>query len=266
MRWSFLLIGLLLISCKKEFPNAQAIVLGHAGESLIKSKSKYPPNTLESINRALEKGADGVEIDVQMTADGVLLAYHDEYLQENSDAEGCINSKTYAELQDVEIYNTHFKIVPLSDVLEDVLTANKSILLDVKHYNFCSESNIDYTIYNDAFNQLLSLYTVAQRELITVNCTNQYFLNALSDQNIKRSLESDSPLDVLPVVKSNHFDLLAIKLTCTNKAIRDSLKSNDIDLCIFNVKTRSEIYQALEFDPEVIISDNISFTKKAIDG
>ena len=69
------------MACKKEFPESNSKILGHAGESLLKSKSKNPPNTVESVRRAIELGADGVEIDVQMTSDGLLVAYHDGFLE-----------------------------------------------------------------------------------------------------------------------------------------------------------------------------------------
>jgi len=48
------------------------LVLGHRG-----SPHSATENTLASFRAALDEGADGVELDVQLTADGVLALHHD---------------------------------------------------------------------------------------------------------------------------------------------------------------------------------------------
>ena len=37
-----------------------------------------PENTLDAFQKAVEMGADGIELDVQMTKDGELVVIHDE--------------------------------------------------------------------------------------------------------------------------------------------------------------------------------------------
>src|SRR3712207_1806426 len=49
-------------------------IIGHRGTP---SCSLHPENTLQSIRAALDAGADGVEVDVQATRDGVLVLAHD---------------------------------------------------------------------------------------------------------------------------------------------------------------------------------------------
>src|SRR5262245_3655931 len=49
-----------------------AIVYAHRGASL-----ERPENTLASFQRALELGADALETDVHLTADGAVVAIHD---------------------------------------------------------------------------------------------------------------------------------------------------------------------------------------------
>lgn len=48
------------------------LLLGHRGAPRLARE-----NTLEAFRLALEKGMDGVELDVQMTRDGVLVVHHD---------------------------------------------------------------------------------------------------------------------------------------------------------------------------------------------
>jgi glycerophosphoryl diester phosphodiesterase len=51
------------------------LILGHRG-----SPTRAKENTLDSYRIALETGADGIELDVQCTSDGVLVAHHDDFL------------------------------------------------------------------------------------------------------------------------------------------------------------------------------------------
>ncbi len=51
---------------------ARPLVLGHRGASHARSE-----NTLAAFAKARELGADGVELDVRRTADGVLVVHHD---------------------------------------------------------------------------------------------------------------------------------------------------------------------------------------------
>jgi glycerophosphoryl diester phosphodiesterase len=52
--------------------SAHPLVLGHRGASAV-----APENTVAAFTRARELGADGVELDVRRTADGVLVVHHD---------------------------------------------------------------------------------------------------------------------------------------------------------------------------------------------
>ena len=51
---------------------ARPLVLGHRGASRV-----APENTVEAFTRARELGANGAELDVRRTADGVLVVHHD---------------------------------------------------------------------------------------------------------------------------------------------------------------------------------------------
>lgn len=58
-----------------------------------------PENTLSAFRLAAEMGADGVELDVQMTRDGALVVAHDERLERVSDGKGWLKDHTLAELR-----------------------------------------------------------------------------------------------------------------------------------------------------------------------
>lgn len=75
-RWGLYIIGACLLTinsgCKKELVYEDTLVYGHAGTTIHPELWVYPANTKESVLYALDVlGAEGVEIDIQMTKDSV---------------------------------------------------------------------------------------------------------------------------------------------------------------------------------------------------
>jgi glycerophosphoryl diester phosphodiesterase len=77
--------------------------IGHRGAS-----GHAPEHTIAAYDLALEQGADYIEIDLQMTADGVLVALHDKTLNRTADApegvpeqycRGLVSEKTLEQIQ-----------------------------------------------------------------------------------------------------------------------------------------------------------------------
>jgi glycerophosphoryl diester phosphodiesterase len=86
--------------------------------------TEAPENTITSFQRAVELGADAVELDVRLTADRVPVVYHYYYLQENTSASGAIFDFTFEQLRDVDVFCKNNPSVPcgriptLAEVLE----------------------------------------------------------------------------------------------------------------------------------------------------
>ncbi len=69
-------------------------VWAHRGASF-----EAPENSLAAFSRAIESGADGIELDVQRTADGVLVVTHDETTDRLTGQPGQIARLTLAQLR-----------------------------------------------------------------------------------------------------------------------------------------------------------------------
>jgi len=96
-----------------------------------------PENTLEAYAAAMDYGADGCEIDIRRTADGVLVMFHDDGLDRMTDALGRINQYTYAELLQVKFRADYgakkdTRIPTLAAVLELARQRAMLLHLDVK--------------------------------------------------------------------------------------------------------------------------------------
>lgn len=86
------------------------LIIGHRGAS-----ADAPENTLAAFALALEQGADGIELDVQLCADGVPIVMHDETVDRTCDGRGRVSDLTLAELRRFTIENEH-AIPTLDDV------------------------------------------------------------------------------------------------------------------------------------------------------
>jgi len=69
-------------------------ILGHRGASAL-----APENTLEAFRLALERGADGIEYDVQLSRDGHAVVFHDTALERTTRAEGPLGARDLHDLE-----------------------------------------------------------------------------------------------------------------------------------------------------------------------
>ena len=68
-----------------------------------------PENTLDAFQKAVEMGADGIELDVQMTKDSELVVIHDETIDRVSNGKGWVKDYTYEELKKINFNKTHLE-------------------------------------------------------------------------------------------------------------------------------------------------------------
>ncbi|ADG05153.1 glycerophosphodiester phosphodiesterase [Kyrpidia tusciae] len=69
-------------------------VWAHRGAS-----AETPENTLAAFRRAVEIGVGGIELDVQLTRDGVPVVLHDPTLERTTDGRGWVGDWTWSELR-----------------------------------------------------------------------------------------------------------------------------------------------------------------------
>lgn len=73
-------------------------VFAHRGAS-----AEFPEHTRAAYLRAIESGADGLEIDVHLTADGELVCFHDFTVERTSDGTGPVAEKTLAQMRALDV-------------------------------------------------------------------------------------------------------------------------------------------------------------------
>ena len=73
------------------------IVVAHRG-----APRQAPENTMEAFRLAVEAGADAIELDVHLTADGQLAVIHDGTLERTTDRTGSVVDRTMDEIREAD--------------------------------------------------------------------------------------------------------------------------------------------------------------------
>lgn len=112
------------------------MVFGHRGAC------KYAPeNTLASFELAVEQGADAIELDAKVSADGTVMVIHDQTVDRTTDGKGRVNRLTLQELKKLDagsFFDARFsgeRIPTLDEVFESV---GKRIFINVELTNYAS--------------------------------------------------------------------------------------------------------------------------------
>lgn len=108
------------------------LIWAHRGAS-----AQAPENTLSAFERAIDEGADGIELDVQLTSDGQIVVCHDERIDRTADAKGFIKDYSLEELKKMDFSNemsdfSGERIPTLSEVMDLIRPTNLTINIELK--------------------------------------------------------------------------------------------------------------------------------------
>ena len=112
--------------------NDHPLIWGHRGAS-----GHAPENTLPAFRMAADMGADGVELDVQETKDGVLVVCHDETVDRTSNGAGWVKDFTFEEIRKLDFSGGNaayegVKIPSMEEVLDLLAPAGLTINIELK--------------------------------------------------------------------------------------------------------------------------------------
>ncbi|HIK09721.1 MAG TPA: glycerophosphodiester phosphodiesterase [Oscillatoriaceae cyanobacterium M33_DOE_052] len=108
-------------------------IIAHRGFS-----AAAPENTLAAFAAAIEHGADAIELDVQLTADGIPVVIHDSKLKRTTGTKGKVFKKNLSDLKQLDAgawFHPQFsgqQIPTLAEALHSASGIPKHIYLDVK--------------------------------------------------------------------------------------------------------------------------------------
>lgn len=148
----------------------------------------YPENTMKAFIEAVEIGCDGIETDLHMTKDGVIVLCHDEKIDRTTNGTGFISNYTYKELCNFDAgvkYGKQFKgerIPSIDEFLNYV--KNKNLLI-----NFELKNNIIF--YEGLEKKVIEkVYEFNMEQNVIISSFNHYSMIGIKqiDSKIKTGL------------------------------------------------------------------------------
>lgn len=117
----------------EKFP--RPILLAHRGDL-----SHAPENTVPSFLQAIEKGADGVELDAKLTSDEHVIVIHDQTLERTTNGRGKVASCSLSEIQRLDAGSWfHEKFsgtqIPLLEEVFEAVGREKLINIELTNYS-----------------------------------------------------------------------------------------------------------------------------------
>lgn len=117
----------------------QPEVVAHRGAS-----AQYPEHTLAAYRAAIAQGADALECDVRLTADGELVCLHDRTLRRTGLTDGIVSTTTLAELDRIDFgawkpqtdaswTRDEVGVLTLRRLLETVAATGVKLAVETKH-------------------------------------------------------------------------------------------------------------------------------------
>lgn len=135
-----------------------------------------PENTLPAFERALAHGVDGVEFDVQLTADGVPVVIHDETVERTTSGQGHVVGHSLAQLRrlDASAGMEGFggvRVPTMAEVLDLVVPSGVAVNIELKN------SEEDYPGLEEKVLAAVEAYGIADR--VVLSTFNHYSLRRL---------------------------------------------------------------------------------------
>lgn len=118
-------------------------VIGHRGSPIDR-----PENTLESFKMALEQGADGIELDVRLSAEDELVIWHDPVVRQAQGKELAIHDSSVSSLRSVDLTaaTCHEEWSEPTHIctLDQVLDLAGGAIVDIELKNLPGEPLVDF--------------------------------------------------------------------------------------------------------------------------
>lgn len=231
---------------------SKVLNIAHRGFS-----SEYPENTMIAFEKAVEENCDGIETDLNMTKDGVIVICHDETLNRTTNGSGYIKDYTYNELSKLDAgtkFSDKFKdqrIITIDELLDYVKDKNILLNLELKndliHYENLEEKTIE------------KIYEYRLQDNVILSSFNHYSMLKVKelDDNIKTGLLYCGTIyNAYEYAQKLKADALHPYYPAVmNKKIVDEIKENSIAINTYTVNEETVMKRLIKLGVDGIITN-----------
>lgn len=225
------------------------LIFAHRGYS-----ASFAENTMSAFLGAEKAGADGLELDVQLTKDGEIVVIHDEKVDRTTSGNGFVKDFTYKEIRKLNANKKGLKKEPVPSLIEvlEWLKTNKLVCnIELKN------SIIPYEGMEEKVIQLVRQYKLTDR--IIISSFNHYSI--VYSHRLAPEIEI-APLFLegiyMPWVYSQSIQAKGFhpKHTAVPDEIIKSSMENEIAVRPFTVNKEADMHRLFKIECSAFITDD----------
>jgi glycerophosphoryl diester phosphodiesterase len=222
-------------------------ISAHRGASLA-----APENTLPAFERAIADGATFLELDVQRTADGVLVVAHDADLMRMAGIPSVIRRSTLEELRSADVgarFGQEFagQNIPTLDEVIDLSAGRARLLIELKSYTRQPDALIADVVETIRSRGLLNRAVVMSLNYAEVQAVKQLEPRLAAGFVATASLGDISRLDV---------DFIAVPLSHATDALIGAAHAQGKEVYVWTVDDPQQMSLALDRGVDNIITND----------
>jgi glycerophosphoryl diester phosphodiesterase len=232
-------------------------VVGHRGNAV-----DAPENTLPAFQKAIDLGADYVELDVQETKDGVIVVTHDSNFKRCTGYDGNVWEMTYDQIKELDAgmeskFGDTYKgtKIPTLDEVIKLCKGKVKLLIELKtngHDVALAERTLKVVEDNDAFDDIM-IHSLSYDELKKV-------------KEIKPSVKCGY---IMTLAIGNYKDLTAtdfftIETTSVTSDAVESIHNAGKQVYEWTVDEDEDIEHAIDTNVDGIITNNVTEVKSKL--
>lgn len=233
------------------FKKYDYLVVAHRGSS-----GTAPENTIASFRQAIISGAHCIEIDIQVTSDGIPVVFHDKWLSRTTNGAGLIQSVTFKELQKFdsgEWFSKNF-IGEKIPSLENILSLAKSdILINVELKNL----GLNFKRHIEKIIDLVEQYDYNDKTIVSSFYYNQLaFLKKIAPKiptaAIRIPKDTTLPSEIAQKIECQGFVCSIFEL---DEIISQDVQNSGLFLGVYSVDSPEELNFVLNYNVKAIVTN-----------
>lgn len=224
------------------------LIVGHGGAG---KGGASPLNSLAGVKEAWALGADGVELDVQLSSDGQLFSFHPQFVKVEPGTSGFVNARSAEEL-------TSLGLASLASLASTDTTGARLFVLDCKLF-----AAGEWSTYLDSFVASLGR-TVQAHHLqgrVHVECRSTEFLDRVRDRvkDVRVCYYADRMEEAIPTALQHRYGGITVPIGAANEISVGHARSKGLHVAVFGVQDRFAHHRAWSLAVDQVQSDDLAF-------
>lgn len=214
-------------------------MIGHRGAAALE-----PENTIRSLKKAFECGADLVEVDVRKSKDGHLVVIHDKTVDRTTHGKGAVGDLSLKELKDLDA-GLGERIPTLGEVLDFIRGTGKGLVVEIK------DSGIEEMVVNFILAAGISSILIVSFNAKSIKKVKEVFPGAKTGLIFSRPLKN--PVGLALGINS---DIILPKQSLLERRLVETAHRHNIQVFPWTLNSKEEIRHALDLGVDGFATDN----------